>query len=466
MTAPRSCRCTANCPSNSRSRSPAARPARPSPRRARHQRRRIQRHPAGRARGDRQRTRARAALRPQQRLLAAGRRRHRAGLGRPARRPRGSRRRRLGIPAVAAVAAAGAAAAAPKSRRSNSPALALELAAWGSDDLRFVDPPPAGALAAARDLLQRLGALDRAHAITALGRRMLSARHASAAGGDAAARRATMRRARWPAISPRWSRRAIRCARSGGARSDALAARWQALAAFRTGRVPHEARRSALAAIDAAAKQWRRRLRVDAMPPRDAPAHALGDLLAHAFPDRIAHQHAADPRRYQLANGRMARLFDDSALFGEPWLVAAELRFEARDALILRAAPVDEAAPAMRISRRIFPTATKCAGTRSGARWSPMRVRRFDGIVLDSRPAGRVDPDAAAQALTDAVRELGLDALPWTRCAACNGARACAALRAWMPELALPDLVRRRAARRRSTTGCARPSPARPGSMR
>src|SRR3546814_5833491 len=45
---------------------------------------------------------------------------------------------------------------------------------------------------------------------------------------------------------------------------------------------------------------------------------------------------------YQLANGRLAKLFDDSALVGEPWPVASELRFEARDALLLRAAPVDE----------------------------------------------------------------------------------------------------------------------------
>ncbi|WP_040147937.1 hypothetical protein, partial [Xanthomonas citri] len=35
--------------------------------------------------------------------------------------------------------------------------LALELAAWGSSALRFVDAPPSGALAAAHELLQRLG---------------------------------------------------------------------------------------------------------------------------------------------------------------------------------------------------------------------------------------------------------------------------------------------------------------------
>src|SRR5690554_6526490 len=180
--------------------------------------------------------------------------------------------------------------------------LALELAAWGSDALRFVDPPPAGALASARDLLRRLGALDEGSVITPQGRRMLALGTAPRlaamllAGGDE-------------------DRRALACdlvalieARDPlPGHGAALAARWQALAAFRAGRPAAGARRGPLAAIDAAARQWRKRLRVSRAPPAHVPAHALGDLLAHAFPDRIGRQHPSDPHRYQLANGRMAR---------------------------------------------------------------------------------------------------------------------------------------------------------------
>ncbi|HBN52468.1 MAG TPA: ATP-dependent helicase HrpB, partial [Stenotrophomonas sp.] len=58
---------------------------------------------------------------------------------------------------------------------------------------------------------------------------------------------------------------------------------------------------------------------------------------------------------------------------------------------------------------------------------------------LDNRPAGKVDPAQAARALTDAVRELGLDALPWTD-ALRQWRHRVQGLRHWMPELALPDL--------------------------
>lgn len=67
------------------------------------------------------------------------------------------------------------------------------------------------------------------------------------------------------------------------------------------------------------------------------------------------------------------------------------------------------------------------------------RVQRFDGIVLDARPTGKVDATQAAQALTDAVRALGLDALPWRESLVQWRARV-RCLRAWMPDLGLPDL--------------------------
>ncbi len=311
--------------------------------------------------------------------------------------------------------------------------LALELAAWGSDDLRFVDTPPAGALAAARELLQRLGTLSDSGTLTPLGRRMLTlgthprlAAMLMAAGTGIEQALACDLAALVEARDP---------LRQGG---DALAARWRALAAFRQGRVPPDANRGGLAAIDAASKQWRRRLRCDAAPPSSVEAHQLGDLLAHAFPDRIAARHPTDPLRYLLANGRSARLFDPSDLRGEPWLVAVELRYEARDALLLRAAPVDE-----NRLRRDFPDRFKQEDV---VRWDgekralvARRETRFDRIVLDSRSAGRVDPAHAAQALTEAVAELGLDALPWTEGLRQWQARVLA-VRAWMPELELPDV--------------------------
>jgi ATP-dependent helicase HrpB len=311
--------------------------------------------------------------------------------------------------------------------------LALELAAWGESTLRFVDAPPTGALAAARELLQRLGATDGDARITAFGRDLLAL-------GTHPRLAAMLKAARDPA------ERALACDLAAlveardplRGRRDDIASRWQALAAFRHGRVPSDANRGALAAIDAAARQWRRRLRCDTLPPREVPAHLLGDVLAHAFPERIARQHPGEPRRYQLANGRMARLFDDSALFGEPWIVASELRFEAKDSLVMRAAPVDEARLERDFPERFFEGDI--------VRWDPAaralvsrRERRFDRITLESKPAGRPDPGLAAQALCDAVGELGLDALPWTpglrqwlervRC-----------LRDWLPELGLPDL--------------------------
>ena len=153
---------------------------------------------------------------------------------------------------------------------------------------------------------------------------------------------------------------------------------------------------------------------------------------------RIARQHASDRYRYQLSNGRMAKLADDSALLGEPWLVVSELRFDNKDSLILRAAPVDESRLRDDFAQRFV--------EEDIVRWDDTaraliarRETRFDQILLSSKPAGKPDPELAAQALSDAVANYGLASLPWGEALQQWRTRV-QCLRAWLPELELPNL--------------------------
>lgn len=312
--------------------------------------------------------------------------------------------------------------------------LALELAAWGGETLPFIDPPPIGTLQAARDLLLALGALDSERRITALGRRMLGlgthprmAAMLLAVHDDTekalACDLAALIEARDPLI---------------GGRRDDWQARWLALVDLRARRTPRAASNSGLKLIDAAAAQWRRRLRCETLPPDSVPAHALGDVLLHAFPDRIGKQHESEPLRYQLSGGRMARLHPDSTLYGEPWLCASELKFEAKEALILRAAPIDQHRLEQDFPERFLSSEIVRWDERSNALVA-RRERRFDQILLSSQSGGKVDPEQATAALCALVRQKGLDILPWTEKAQQFRLRACR-LREWLPELALPEV--------------------------
>lgn len=311
--------------------------------------------------------------------------------------------------------------------------LALELAAWGSDALPWLDAPPSGALAQARELLANLGALEADGRITALGRRML-ALGATPRLGAAALRAPDSLRALVADLLALMEARSP--LRGEQARSDDFRLRVAALHAWRDRR-GHGADAGALAAIEQAAKGWRRRLDVRTSASGTPDSHAVGDLLLHAFPDRIARRDEANPLRYTLANGRGARLRDDTALLGEPWLVALDLRFDARDSLILAAAPFDP-----RVLERDCPQ--RFARERV-LRWNDARdaveafeERRYAAIVLERRSVP-VRPEDALPALLAAVRSKGLDALPWSEHARRLRLRV-QALRAWMPELGLPDV--------------------------
>jgi ATP-dependent helicase HrpB len=316
--------------------------------------------------------------------------------------------------------------------------LALELAAWGSAELPWLDPPPSGALAQARELLTRLGALDAQQRITNLGRRMLEL--GATPRLSAAAMRApeTLHALVADLLALMEARSPLR---GEQARSDDFRVRVTALHAWRDRRsatgYSHGADAGALAAIEQASKGWRQRLRVRSAASGVPHSHAVGDLLLHAFPDRIARQDENNPRRYTLANGRGARLHEQTALLGEPWLVALDLRHETRDSLIFAAAPLDP-----RVLEEDYPGQFQRV---RNVRWNEERAaveafeeRRFGAIVLERRSVP-VQPEDAVPALLAAVRQRGLDALPWSESARRLRLRM-QSLRAWMPELALPDV--------------------------
>jgi ATP-dependent helicase HrpB len=346
--------------------------------------------------------------------------------------------------------------------------LALELGAWGSDALRWLDAPPAGALAQARDLLRRLGAMDGSGRINDLGRNMLAL---GAHPRLAAAVLRTTRAERSFACDLAALIEARNPLRGEAARNDDFRQRVSAVQTWRSrdraGTRDLGADSGALVAITQAGDAWRRRseaagssgggsgfsrdafaadgsrgkgIAAEAAPTKAAPtmehATAAGDVLIHAFPDRIARQDPGNPRRYQLANGRGARLLDESTLYGEPWLVIVDLRYDERDSLILAAAPFDPD-----LLERDF--AQRFANLRS-VRWNrdkrsveAFEERRFDSIVLERR-AVPARPEDAVPALIAAVRDLGLDALPWSDHARELRLRV-ESLRGWCPELGLPD---------------------------
>jgi ATP-dependent helicase HrpB len=316
-------------------------------------------------------------------------------------------------------------------------ALALELAAWGADELRWLEAPPAGALASARELLGLLGAVDTTARLSELGRAML------VSGASPRLAAAVLR-------SPD-AERALACdlialidarnpLRGDSGRTDDFRQRHAALAAFRRNRASARnlgADAGALAAIDQVAAAWRRRFAARNAPTAEAPPLAIGNLLVHAFPDRVARQDANDPRRYRLSNGRGAHLHQNTLLFGEPWLVVSDLRFDERDSPILAAAPFDADVLERDFSAR-FLRERRVRWNRESRAVEAFEERRFAELVLERRSVPANEEDALP-ALMSAVRELGLDVLPWSEHALALRARA-ASLREWCPELELPDL--------------------------
>ena len=284
--------------------------------------------------------------------------------------------------------------------------LVLELARWGvsrADGLHWLDAPPEAAYSQAQELLREVGALDGEGRITPHGAELL----------------------RLP-LHPRLAHMVVRGKALGW---GALAAELAALLSERDPlRLPGgeiqadmHLRLQLLRRDDDASRRQTKSLRAvtadirnsAGIAGRDREQGDEGVLLALAYPDRIAQRRSGEAPRYLLANGRGALLAEGDGLGKSPWLAVAQLDGEAREARIFLAARLRREDLERYFSERITSGESVSWDEANGAVLA-RRQKRLGALVLEDAAANSVSPEVVSAALLEAVRQRGLDVLPWT----------------------------------------------------
>jgi ATP-dependent helicase HrpB len=292
----------------------------------------------------------------------------------------------------------------PEIAEADLTAFALQAACWGDPDasgLALLDPPPGGAMTAAREVLTAIGAVDATGRATERGRRMsrlgLHPRLARAlvdGAHEVGARRAAEVVAVLSEEPPREYgddlAAAWRTARRAG---DPYAARWR-----------QEARRleRAVAGGDSAPGQG------GAARTDDAVA---GLVVALAFPERVARLRGG--RSYLMAAGTGAELGDGSRLGAAPWLAVA-----------VADRPVTAASARVRLAAVTDEETARTAAAALGSdgeevHWADgdvvaRRVTRLGAIELVARPLAAPGPALVHAALLEGLRREGTGLLRWS----------------------------------------------------
>lgn len=277
--------------------------------------------------------------------------------------------------------------------------LVLDCASFGVTNpanLSFLDPPPEPALAEARKLLGSLGALAHDGRITATGEKMRQIRlpvrlaHMVAIQKD----RCSAERAAQLAM--------LVTERGLGGNSVDLDERLRRFQSAKDNR-------------SVAARSMAKRLAGVGGSENDARSVepvATGALLAAAYPDRIASTRG-NHGQFVLANGRGASMDEASPLASSQFLVVADLQGKAQNQRIAAAISISK--------EELFSLEFIKPESRTSLRFDPQtrslkaeETRFLGAITLSRSPVAVKTGNHCDQALLDAVRQYGLEILPWS----------------------------------------------------
>ena len=285
----------------------------------------------------------------------------------------------------------------PEILESDLAPLLLDCARWGEYDpakLRWLDAPPAAAVQQAHKLLMSVEALDAQGRITAHGTTLANlplppnlAHMVATAAHSGQAEDAAM-------LAVLLQERGL------GGQSEDIDARFER---FTRERGPK---------AEAARKLAQRIARLCNDKGRGEPL-SIGGLIATAFPERVAKRRDAKGEKWISAMGRGLQLDAASPLAREEWLAVADVQGAASGARILSAAALTEPELIGRFGHRIM-SQELLSYDKIADRVEARVQRRLGAIVLSEGRVEKPDPEAVANALLLAVRELGIDALPWS----------------------------------------------------
>lgn len=276
--------------------------------------------------------------------------------------------------------------------------MVLDLAHWGVNDpakLNFVDPPPAASIIEAQQLLQALGTLDAKGALTARGQLVRSL-----------------------ALPPRLASMIVAANEEGNAKDASMLAVLLTEQGLGGNSIDLEDRLRRFKSDRSARADASRKLadRIAQTLPKTKPSSGPlqpGVILLHAFPDRIAFQRGGRGR-FVMANGRGAELEQTESLAGTPMLVIADLTGQAQKSRILAAAEVSRSDVELALPGAIL-SEEQCVFDKTSKQVRARKVTRLGAIILDETPLPRPTGEKAAMALAEGLRELGLNALEFSK---------------------------------------------------
>ena len=278
--------------------------------------------------------------------------------------------------------------------------LALELAAWGVGDastLPWLTPPPASALATARELLLDLGAIDPSTAL-----------RAGASGAITPHGRAMVRLGQ----HPRLAHLVLKGRELKQGKVAALIAAILGERDFLRERDVDLRHRVDIALSGRAPRLIQEAAR--RLTPREArdetPDPAMtGALLALAYPDRIGRRRAATANRYLLSGGRGAVLPEGDPMSNEEFLVVAETDGAPQDARVFLAAAITVGEIEELYEDRIVDEQVVQWNARDNSVLARRR-RRLGALLIEDKPLTKPDPEKVKAAMLEGVRQRGL---PW-----------------------------------------------------